>query len=213
MDLLSRYRRGLAAQLGRPRGWRGRLVGRRLNRGNRNLVTAAVQACELTAGDRAVDIGFGGGAGLEILLGEVMPGGQVHGVDLSVTMIAGAQRRFRRELNAGALVLRAGSISDLPLTQGSLDAVITVNTIYFVADLDRAFAELHRVLAPSGRAVIGLGDPVAMRSMPVTEHGFVVRPVDEIVAALVDAGLTSVQRRRTGAGAAAPHLLVARAAQ
>lgn len=67
MDLRTRYRRGLAVQLGRPHGWRGRLVGRRLNRGNHNLVTAAVQACELAAGDRAADIGFGGGAGLESL--------------------------------------------------------------------------------------------------------------------------------------------------
>lgn len=127
-------------------------------------------------------------------------------------MIAGAQRRFRHDLDAGSLVLQAGSITDLPRTEGFLDTVITVNTVYFVADLGRAFSELHRVLGPAGRAVIGLGDPVAMGSMPVTEHGFILRPVEEVVAVLVEAGLTSVERQRTGAGPDAPHLLVARRA-
>ena len=73
---------------------------------------------------------------------------------------------------------------DLPLPDESLDAVITVNTVYFVADLDRAFAEIARVLRPTGRAVIGVGDPDTMAAMAVTAHGFTIRPIDELVGAL-----------------------------
>jgi ubiquinone/menaquinone biosynthesis C-methylase UbiE len=77
-------------------------------------------------------------------------------------MLSLAARRFRRACSQGRLRLHSGSLTDLPLADAQIDALITVNTIYFVPDLDRAFAELSRVLKASGRVVIGLGDPDAM---------------------------------------------------
>lgn len=85
---------------------------------------------------------------------------------VSSSMLSLAARRFRRACSQGRLRLHSGSLTDLPLADAQIDALITVNTIYFVPDLDRAFAELSRVLKASGRVVIGLGDPDAMESMP-----------------------------------------------
>ncbi len=64
MAIKDRFTAGLARQLGRPEGLRGRLVGRGLNRGNRAVVTAAVAATGAGPGQVAADIGFGGGLGL-----------------------------------------------------------------------------------------------------------------------------------------------------
>jgi len=173
------------------------------------MVAAAVEATELRPGQSGADIGFGGGVGLPLLLARVRPGGHVHGVELSDTMLARARRGYRNEMSAGSLTLHAGSITALPLTDSSIDAAITVNTIYFVTDLDRAFAELARVLSPSGRVVVGLGDPTEMAKTPFTAHGFTIRPVDDVAAALVAAGLAPVSRLRVGDGDGANHLLVA----
>lgn len=41
----------------------------------------------------------------------------------------------------------------------SLDGAITVNTVYFLDELDRAVAGMAQVTRSSGRIVIGLGDP------------------------------------------------------
>jgi arsenite methyltransferase len=201
---------GLARQLRQPDGVRGRLVMRGLNRGNRDQVLAAVAALGLTEGEVAADIGFGGGLALEDLLEKVAPGGHVHGIEVSKTALARARRKFRRDLSKGTLTLQAGTLTELPLATDSLDAAITVNTVYFVEQLDRALAELARVVRPGGRVVIAVGDPEAMAAMPFIQHGFVLRPIADLVQMLETSGFSDVREERVGAGPRAPHLLIAR---
>lgn len=213
MNLRAGLTAGLARQLAQPQGVRGRVVGAMLNRANRGNVTAAVEALRLTTGDTVADLGFGGGVGLDLMLRQVGTLGHVHGVDLSVTMLSRAARRFRRDIASGRLGLHTASLTELPLATDSLDGAITVNTIYFIPELDRAFAELARVTKSSGRVVIGLGDPDDMAGTPVTQHGFRLRPVTEVIDLLRGAGLTVEDHRRLGQGNDAFHLLVARPSQ
>ena len=214
MSLRSRMLAGFASQLGRPTGLRGRLVGRMLNRSNRGTITMAVTALELAPGGVAADLGFGGGLGLELLLERVGTKGQVHGVDISPTMVSRASSRFRRDVASNRLHLHAGSITRLPLEDGSIDGAITINTAYFIAELDRAFSELARVLASSARVAVAIGDPDAMARMPMTVYGFRLRPVAEVIATAESAGLALKDHLRSGQGDAAAHVLVfTRAAQ
>lgn len=198
---------GVAKQLGHPRGVGGRIVGLALNRGNRGFVRAAVQA--LQAGNDAVvaDVGFGGGVGLKMLLDRVGQSGCVHGVEVSDTMLKQAARRYRREVKVGRLALHSGSLTRLPLADGTLDGVLTVNTIYFIAELQQAFTELARVTAPSGRIVVGAADPEAMAKLPFTGDGFRLRPIPDVIDTLKSVGLT-VEHRRINAADGAPHLLI-----
>ncbi len=209
MGVRDKLMAGMARQLRQPHGIRGRFTARGLNRGNRNAVLAAVAATGLEPGQTAADIGFGGGVGLRPLLDRVGAGGHVHGVDFSDTMLAMSRRRFSTDIVAGRLTIHAGDLVDLPLPDGSMDAVITVNTVYFVADLERTFGEIARVLRPTGRAVIGVGDPTAMAKMPVTEHGFTIRPIDELVGLLRGAGFAEPRDERVGDDERGFHLLIA----
>jgi arsenite methyltransferase len=93
------------------------------------------------------------------------------------------------------LLLDHGSLTALPLDDSSIDAVITLNTVYFISELEAACAELARLLRPGGRAVVGIGDPEVMGRAPVTSYGFTLRPVAEIVAALEQSGLTVEHHR------------------
>jgi SAM-dependent methyltransferase len=200
---------GWARQAGRPEGFKGRLAAVVLNRSNRTFVRAAVSAAGLRTGQSAADIGFGGGVGLGPLLNGVGRDGHVYGIDLSQTMVGRAQSRFADDIEAGRLVLQTGDLAALPLPDQSVDAVITVNTIYFVDDLERAFAELARVLRPAGRLVVGVGDPRAMEKMPFTAYGFTLRPVEDVAAVLHRAGFGDPRDERIGRGESAFHLLVA----
>ena len=199
---------GIAKQLGHPSGLRGRLVGAALNRGNRRFVSAAVQALQPDAAAVVADVGFGGGVGLKFLLDSVGQSGRVHGVEVSDTMLSQAARRYRRDIAAGRLALHTGSLTQLPFADNALNGVLTINTIYFIAELEPAFTELARVVGSAGRIVVGLADPDAMARMPFTGHGFHLRSVAEVIDTLRGTGL-GVEHRRISQAHDAPHLLIA----
>ena len=207
MTIRERALVSVSRQLGRPTGLVGRVVGRALNRGNRSAIVAAVDAAEASDGCTVAEIGFGGGAGLALLLDRVGPTGVVHGIEISQTMLAGARRRFAKQIDEKRLQLHEATMQLLPLPDGSVDAVVSTNTIYFVDDLSAAMAELARVLRPGGRLGLGVADPAAMEKMPFTKHGFTVRPISEVVESLRQAGLTLVEDRRVGDGPDAFHVL------
>ncbi len=206
MSLVERALTAVARQLGEPAGFTGRVVGRLLNRGNRSLVVAAVAAAGCGPGAEVADIGFGGGVGLDLLLD--CDGTVVHGVEMSETMLTEAQHRFSEHIARGRLHLYSGRMESLPLEDSALDAIISTNTIYFVPDLAAALTELVRVLRPGGRLVLGIGDPDRMSKMPFTRHGFRLRPIDEVVPMIREAGFVQTDNRRVGGGPGAFHLLV-----
>ena len=183
------------------------MVALALNRGNRGFVSAAVQ--ELHAGGDAVvaDVGFGGGVGLKLLLDSVGQSGSVHGVEVSDTMLEQAARRYRRQVATGRLALHNASLSRMPFADGALTGVVTINTIYFVADLQEAFTELARVTAHSGRIVVGVANPETLAKLPFTDNSFRLRPIPEVINTLHSAGFT-VEHRRINAADGAPHLLI-----
>jgi len=127
-------------------------------------------------------------------------------------MLRRARSRFAAQVEAGRLRLTDGSLTAVPLDDDSVDAAITVNTVYFVPELDAACTELARVLRPGGRVVVGIGDPEAMARLQFTSYGFTLRPVSDVSAALRKAGLDVVEQRRLDDVAIPHHLLVARRA-
>lgn len=189
----------VAGQLGRPHGPLGGVVAGALNRGNGQAIATAVAAAQVPAGGVAADVGFGGGAGLRLLVDAVGAGGTVYGVEIAEDMLRRARRAFRRDLAGDRLRLVSGSLTALPLDDASLDAAVTVNTLYFIDDLDAACAEFARTLRPGARVAIGIGDPDVMRTLPVAPHGFRLRPVADIRTALQGAGFsTDVTTRSDG---------------
>jgi arsenite methyltransferase len=180
-----------------------------LNQGNRWSVEAAVQLSGAAPGKVVADLGFGGGIGLSLLLDRVGNSGVVYGIDISRDMLNRARSRYAAEVGAGRLKLVEGSLTELPVGDGSLDAAITVNTLYFVPELGRACAELFRVLRPGGLLVVGIGDPDMMGRLPFS--GYVtLRSVADVAAAIRNAGFELVEQRQLRKGLFRFHLLVGR---
>ncbi|WP_320671946.1 class I SAM-dependent methyltransferase [Patulibacter defluvii] len=200
--MLSLVRAAVSRQLAHPAGPAGRIVAALMNRGNRGLNQRAIERLELAADSRVLDLGFGGGVTLPTLLARAA---HVVAIDRAPEMVAAARRRHPDAVAGGRLDLRTGQVDPLPLADGAVDRILTVNTVYFWPDLPAALAELRRVLAPGGRLVIGIRDGPVMDQ--VDRALFTVRPPAELAAALREAGFARVAVDSAADGSS--HLLVA----
>jgi len=116
----------------------------------------------LSEGERAVDLGSGGGFDCFVAARQVGPKGHVVGVDMTPEMLVKA-RRVAAEMGLNHVEFREGLIEDLPIEDGWADVVISNGAINLCADKRRIFSEIQRVLRPGGRlqfADIANGKPV-----------------------------------------------------
>jgi SAM-dependent methyltransferase len=81
-------------------------------------------------------------------------GAEVVGLDLSRVVAHRARRNALAKGNPLAL-LRA-DIRELPFPAGSFDVVYTMGTIEHIDEYPQALREIHRVLRPGGRAIVGV---------------------------------------------------------
>ena len=112
---------------------------------------ATLAALALQPGERVVDLGCGPGMLAEAMLMQVGAAGAVDAIDVSDSMLAIAQRRCAAHANAS---FQIGDVTQLPYDDGRFDVGVCTQVYEYVADVDLALRELHRVLKPGARAVI-----------------------------------------------------------
>jgi len=156
-----------------------------MNRHNAKMNAFALRLLELEASDRVLEIGFGGGLMLPWLIEEA---GFTSGVDRSSSMVRQASTRFSQAIAAGIADFREGNVEALPFEPASFGKVCTVNTIYFWNSLDAGLTEIHRVLAPGGRAVIGFLPKEWMDRGGFPPDIFTSRATGDVLAAAKEAG-------------------------
>lgn len=160
------------------------LDGKPVDRAMLAAFAGLVAAC---GNSRVADVGCGTGATTAILAGL---GVEPFGVDLAPQMVEQARR-----LNPG-VDFTVGSMTELPLPDGEVGGVCAWYSIVHLRDdqLDMAFAEFARVLAPGGFALLAfqIGDEPRVlteafgHAVALTFHR---RPLDRIAASLGEAGL------------------------
>jgi SAM-dependent methyltransferase len=140
---------------------------------NRPLFEAVLDAADVSAGARVLDVGCGSGLALVLA---ARRGAVPAGIDISPGLLGIARERLPEA------DLREGDMESLPFDDASFDAVLGVNSFQFAGDPGRALREAARVLRPDGRIVVSLF------AAPERSQGTVVHQAMSALIPAADAG-------------------------
>ena len=118
---------------------------------------------ELKPGEAVVDLGSGSGMDSFIAAARVGSHGKVFGIDMTDEQRAKAERLRVRDGFTNVKYLK-GYIEDIPLPDGTADAVISNGVINLAVDKARVFREAARLLRSGGR--LALSDIVTEVHLP-----------------------------------------------
>ncbi len=142
-------------------------------------------ACTQATGE-VLEVAIGTGLNLPFYPKDVA----LTGIDLSEQMLAIAHTRAET-----TVTLVQGDAHALPFEDATYDTVVCTFGLCAIPDIDRAVAEMHRVLRPGGRLVLvdhvsGSAKPVRLLqrlletvSIPLGGEHFLRRPLDNVRAA------------------------------
>jgi len=146
-----------------------------------------------------LDVGCGGGRTVS-KLAAMATEGKVYGIDFSEESVAASRRFNAREIKAGRVDIRHGSVSQLPFPDSLCDLVTAVETHFWWPNLPGDLTEVFRVLKPGGTFVViaevykGATTTMAQlceKYAPLT--GMTLLSVEEHREMLGDAGYSEVQ--------------------
>jgi ubiquinone/menaquinone biosynthesis C-methylase UbiE len=120
--------------------------------GGRNATVRLAQLAQINGSERVLDVGCGIGGPSRYLASRF--GCVVTGLDLTADFVALAGMLAQRTRLSDKVTYRQGDALNLPFADASFDLVWSQNAAMNIADRDRLYAEMHRVLRPAGRLAL-----------------------------------------------------------
>jgi ubiquinone/menaquinone biosynthesis C-methylase UbiE len=151
---------------------------------------------EIQPDDKIIEIGFGNGANIKLLLQKAVRG-SVTGAEISKTAIEMASKKNAKAISDGRVKLHLAQGNALPSENNVFDKACSVATAYVIEDPGAVFKEMFRVLKPKGRAAVTF--PIRenfMRFKPVATEGFYLHKLVDLEAAFRNAGFVNCRTER-----------------
>ncbi len=120
--------------------------------GQRSATVRLARLARVSGSEEVLDVGCGIGGPSRFLASAF--GCQVTGLDLTAEFVRVAEMLARRTGLASKVTYRQGDALDLPFADASFDLVWSQNAAMNIGDRDRLYAEMRRVLKPTGRLAI-----------------------------------------------------------
>ncbi len=121
----------------------------------------------LQAGEVLLDLGSGAGFDLFIAGRKLGPSGRAIGVDMTPDMLAKARKNaaaYRQKSGLDNVEFRLGEIEHLPVSDCSVDVVISNCVLNLSPDKPQVWREIARVLKPGGR--VAVSDLALLQPLP-----------------------------------------------
>jgi len=141
----------------------------------------AVDELDIRPTDHVLEIGCGHGAAVDVIC-RTLVSGTLTAIDRSAKMIAVAQARNARHVEAGRAAFRTASLAALATDGEDFDKIFAVNVnVFWMGPASRELAVVHRLLKPGGALYLfyELPDPAKLPELTetltcvLTRHGFV----------------------------------------
>lgn len=129
---------------------------------SRPLAAALVSRASVGGGDHVLDVGTGTGIVAREAADHVGTEGRVVGIDLSEAMLAEARSAVPERPSVTFVRMPA---EDLDLADRDFDVALSLFAVTHFADPAAALREMHRVLTPGGRLVLGVGGRAPLLSV------------------------------------------------
>ena len=113
------------------------------------------QFADIKSGDTVVDLGSGAGNDVFVARSIVGENGRVIGIDMTEEMISAANRN-KEKLGYSNVEFKLGDIENLPISNDTVDVVISNCVLNLVPDKTAAFNEMHRILKSGGHFCISV---------------------------------------------------------
>jgi GT2 family glycosyltransferase/2-polyprenyl-3-methyl-5-hydroxy-6-metoxy-1,4-benzoquinol methylase/glycosyltransferase involved in cell wall biosynthesis len=125
-------------------------------------------ASEFVQEKHVLDVACGEGYGSDML---ARTAASVIGVDIDEKTITHAQKKYRRD----NLCFKQGSCTKLPLSDNSIDIVVSFETIEHIAEHEKMLSEIKRILKPGGLLIISTPDKYEYTEAPHYHNQFHVK--------------------------------------
>ena len=183
--------KAIGKQMQYPRGIFGKILFAWMTRKTIAHARWTVDLMDIQPDDDIIEIGFGNGANIQLLLQQAARG-SVTGVEISDTAIEMASKKNAKAITEGKVILHKAAGNALPFEAGVYDKACTVATAYVIEDPGAVFKEMYRVLKPHGRAAVTF--PVRenfMQFKPVGAEGFYLHELADLEKYFRDAGFVN----------------------
>ena len=137
----------------KPQGFGGRIMVKMMNGGHSKLAKWGFTKIYAKSNAKVLDIGCGGGANIANWLGKCAAG-HVTGIDYSKVSVGESKKLNAVAINQGKCDVVHGDVSSMPFDDEAFDCVSAFETVYFWKDLEKCFAEVHRVMKSGGTFLI-----------------------------------------------------------
>jgi SAM-dependent methyltransferase len=182
-----------ARQLRKPEGDDALETTDRMAKLNKGFYTQAASVLPLSGHFRLLEIGPGNGSHAREWL-EANPDLQYTVLDYSqdvLDILQGNLAPWHSQLATVCGDAREGAL----YRKESTDAILSVNTLYFMDDLESLFRLWLQALKPGGKLVLGFRPAAVMRQFPFSAHGFRLYDETEVRSALLSAGFHKVEEQ------------------
>lgn len=136
----------------KPEGFLGKVMVNGMNSGGHStLAEWGFSFVDINRNDTALDCGCGGGANVKRLLSKC---DKAYGIDYSEVSVAKSKEVNAEDIAKGRCEIHQCDVRSLPFDNDSFNAVTAFETVYFWQEIDKAFAEVFRVLRKGGTFAI-----------------------------------------------------------